>query len=160
MEAVERASGIDLEAIEVALREAVLQEGAGVLETLLEGVGVGRQEQAVRCRCGATMRSMGVRSKHVQTLVGEVRFARSRYQCPVCGKIRCPGDEALGIEGTSRSPGVQRQVARLGSKEPFREVARDLDEPAGVPLSRKDAERVSERIGAEMEQCQEAERRA
>ena len=157
---MQRESGVDLEAVEVALREAVLHEGAGVLETLLEGVGVGRREHAVRCRCGAAMRSMGVRTKRVQTLLGDVRFARSRYRCPKCGKTRCPGDEELGIEQTSRSPGVQRQVARLGSKEPFREVARDLNELAGVRLSRKDAERVSERIGAEMEQWQEAERRA
>ena len=155
-----RAAGIDLEAVEVALRQAALQEGAGVLETLLQGVGVGRREQAVRCRCGATMCSVGVRAKQVQTLLGGVRFARSRYRCPACGRTRCPGDEELGIERTSRSPGVQRQVARLGAKEPFREVARDLRELAGVRLSRKDAERLSERIGAEMEQWQERERRA
>lgn len=158
MQAVKRASGVDLEALEVALRQAVLHEGAGVLEALLEGVGVGRREQAVRCRCGATMCSMGIRTKQVQTLLGDVRFARSRYRCPECGKTRCPGDEELGIEHTSRSPGVQRQVARLGAKEPFREVAEDLRELAGVPLSRKDAERLSERVGAHMEQWQERER--
>ncbi|GAG14019.1 unnamed protein product, partial [marine sediment metagenome] len=70
------------------------------------------------------------------------------------------GDEELGIEHTSRSPGVQRQVARLGAKEPFREVAQDMQELAGVGLSRKDAERVSEGIGAQMEQWQERERMA
>ena len=160
MRAVERASGVDLEAVELALRQALLREGVCVLETLLESVGVGRREQAVRCRCGTPMRSVGVRTKQVQTLLGNVRFARSRYRCPECGKTRCPGDEELGIERTSRSPGVQRQVARLGSKEPFREVARDLQELAGIRLSRKDAERVSERIGAEMEQWQERERMA
>lgn len=48
----------------------------------------------------------------------------------------------------------------FGFKEPFREVARDLQELAGIRLSRKDAERVSERIGAEMEQWQERERMA
>jgi len=159
VQAVGRASGIDLEAVEVALRQAVLQEGARVLEALLGGVGVGRRDQPVRCPCGGAMHSVGVRTKGVQTLLGVVRFARSRYQCPACGKTRCPGDEELGVERTSRSPGVQRQVARLGAKEPFREVAKDLRELAGVRLSRKDAERVSERIGAETEQWHERERR-
>jgi hypothetical protein len=160
VEAAGRATGVDLEALEVALRGAALEAGARVLERLLEPVGVGRQETPVRCACGAVMQSLGVREKDVQTLLGTLRFSRSLYRCPNCGKTRCPGDDELGIERTSRSPGVQRQVARLGAKEPFREVAKDLDELAGVRLSRKDAERVSERIGAEMEQWQERERRA
>ena len=106
------------------------------------------------------MQSIGVREKGVQTLLGTIRFARSLYRCPDCRETRFPGDEELGIEHTSRSPGVQRQVARLGAKEPFREVAKDMQELAGVGLSRKDAERVSEGIGAQMEQWQEGERTA
>lgn len=149
---------MDLEALEVALRQAALEAGAQVLETLLRDVGAGRREQALRCPCGAVMRSMGVRAKDVQTLLGKIRFARSLYRCPECGKTRYPGDEELGIEGTSRSPGVQRQVARLGAKEAFREVAKDLRELAGVPVSRKDAERVSESVGVQMEAWQERER--
>ena len=142
------------------MRQAVLQAGAHVLETLLGEVGVGRREEPVRCRCGTVMCSIGVREKGVQTLLGTIRFARSLYRCPDCRETRFPGDEELGIEHTSRSPGVQRQVARLGAKEPFREVAQDMQELAGVGLSRKDAERVSEGIGEAMETWQESERMA
>jgi len=142
------------------VRQAVLQAGAHVLETLLGAVGVGRREQPVRCHCGTVMQSIGVREKGVQTLLGTIRFARSLYRCPDCRETRFPGDEELGIEHTSRSPGVQRQVARLGAKEPFREVAQDMQELAGVGLSRKDAERVSEGIGEAMETWQESERMA
>jgi hypothetical protein len=149
---------VDLEAVEVAIRQAAMEAGAKVLEVLLEDVGVGRREAPVRCRCGATMSSVGVRAKRVQTLLGSIEFARSIYRCPRCRKTRCPGDEELGIEHTSRSPGVQRQVARLGAKESFRDVAQDMKELAGVALSRKDAERVSERVGAQMETWQERER--
>jgi hypothetical protein len=156
----ERAAGVDFEAFEVAIREAALAAGAPVLEGLVRGVGVGRRQGPVECRCGAVMHNTGVVPKRISTLLGPIQFERSRYHCPRCGNTRYPGDEELGIEHTSRSPGIQRQVARLGAKEPFREVARDLQELAGIRLSRKDAERVSERIGAEMEQWQARERMA
>ncbi|MCH7637984.1 MAG: hypothetical protein IH855_00755 [Bacteroidetes bacterium] len=52
------------------------------------------------------------------------------------------GDEELGVVKTSRSPGLQRQTARLGAKEPFAEVSEDLQELAGISLSPKDAERA------------------
>jgi hypothetical protein len=142
---------LDLEAVEGAIREAALSAGARVLQMLLSGVGVGRREKAVQCRCGMPMASSGTRSKTVQTLLGEVRFERSRYACPACGETRYPGDEELGVVQTSRSPGLQRQTARLGAKEPFAEVAKDLKELAGVSLSPKDAERISEAIGEDME---------
>ena len=160
MGAAQRATGVDLEALELAIREAALQAGAQVLEVLLEDVGVGRREHRVRCTCGAVMDSIGVRGKRVQTLLGMIDFGRSLYVCAHCGKTRCPGDEELGIEHTSRSPGVQRQVARLGAKEPFGEVAKDMHELAGVSVSRKDAERLAEAVGAQMEQWQERERMA
>jgi len=146
--------------LEVAIRAAALAAGAKVLEALLRDVGVGRRDEALRCSCATKMHSTGVREKRMQTLLGTLRFERSRYRCPMCAKTRCPGDEELGIEHTSRSPGVQRQVSRLGAKESFREVAQDMRELAGVRLSRKDAERVSEHIGEQMETWQERERMA
>lgn len=104
------------------------------------------------------MASAGLREKRLLTLLGSVGFVRSRYRCPHCGKTRYPGDEELGIEGISRSPGIQRQVSRLGAKEPFREVAQDLKELAGISLSRKDAERISERTGEAVERWDKTER--
>ncbi len=142
------------------MREAALAAGAKVLENLLGNVGVGRRAAPVRCGfgCGRVMESSGIRLKTVHTLLGPMRFERSRYRCPACGKTRYPGDEALDIGHTSRSPGVRRQTARLGAKEPFREVARDLRELAGIELSRKDAERVAEAVGADMERWDKAGR--
>jgi len=111
---------MDLEAVEEAIRSAALLAGAKVLEELLCDVGVGRRKEAVRCGfgCGAVMKSSGTRTKTVHTLLGPVKFERSRYECPTCHKTRYPGDEELGISGTSRSLGLQRQIARLGPKNP------------------------------------------
>jgi len=155
---VRRGRRCDLEAVETAIKGAALSAGAHVLEALLQDVGVGRREEPVRCRCGQAMASAGVREKRVVTLLGPVRFARSLYRCPRCGETRYPGDEELGIERSSRSPGIQRQVSRLGAKEPFREVAQDMKELAGIELSRKDAERIAENTGEAMERWAKAER--
>lgn len=143
------ASG-DLEAMETALKAAVLQAGARLLEEFMNGLGVGRRAESVPCPCGGAMASRGIRRKEVLTLLGPVQYRRSLFQCPKCGSTRYPGDEALDLVQTSRSPGVQRQVARLGAKETFHEVACDMEELAGIRLSRKDAERIAERVGEDM----------
>ena len=104
------------------------------------------------------MESRGCKTKTLTTMLGGMKWQRSMFQCPVCGAIRFPGDEELDVVGTSRSPGVRRQTARLGAKESFAEVAKDLRELAGVQLSRKDAERVAEGVGEDMEQRDALER--
>jgi hypothetical protein len=151
---------MDLEALETAVRQAVHAAGAKVLEQMLRKAGVGRPEGPVLCpKCRTVMKSLGVRGKQVQTLLGWIDYERTRLWCPHCKLTWYPGDRELGIEGTSRSPGVQRQVARMGAKEPFREVARDMEALADVRIARKDAERVSEKTGEAIEQWLEKERR-
>lgn len=149
--AVERQGGVELEAVESALVTAVLQGGANVLQDLLSSVGVGRRLAPVLCRCGAQMQSKGLRGKWIQTLLGWLWFVRSWFMCPRCGQTRYPGDEELDVVGTAYSPGVRRQAARLAAKETFNEVAIDLRELAHVAICRKDAERVAESVGAQME---------
>ena len=129
----------------------VRETGAEVLEKLLAPVGVGRRNKPVRCKCGTVMINRGVRAKRVQTLLGWLTFDRSLYRCPTCGKTQHPGDKDLDIVATSRSPGLRRQVARLGAKETFCEVSQDLLQLAGVKISRKDCERIAEGVGGEME---------
>lgn len=153
-----REGKVDLEAVEQAVKKAVLAAGAGILEQLLEPVGVGRRDTPVLCTCGTRMNSHGQRGKQVQTLLGWISFERSLFVCPLCGKTRHPGDEVLDIVGTARSPGVRRQAARLGAKETFAEVAADLAQLAGIELCRKEAERIAETEGTRMEAWMEKER--
>lgn len=124
----------------------------------MNGLGVGRRPESVDCPCGRAMASQGVRRKKVLTLLGPVQYRRSLFQCPKCRSTRYPGDEELDLVQTSRSPGVRRQAARLGAKETFHEVACDLEELAGIKLSRKDAERIAEGVGEDMERWDKAGR--
>jgi len=150
---------MDLEALERAVQVAVLGAGARVLEELLGTVGVGRRDEAVVCGCGSPMHSAGLRTKQVQTLLGWVRFSRSLYRCPRCRRTRYPGDEALDVVNSCRSPGVRRQVVRLGVKETFAQVSEDLAELAGLQVCRKEAERMAETEGHRMEAWMARERR-
>ena len=151
-------AGFDLEAVEAALRAAVLAAGAKLLGELIDGIGRGRRTRRLICSCGAVMVSKGLDEKRVLTMLGHVQFCRSRYQCPACGQSVYPGDKELDIVGTSRSPGVRRMIARAGSRQTFKEAREDLRIYAGIELSAKDVERVSESIGEQMEAWQAKQR--
>jgi hypothetical protein len=142
---------VDLEAWEWAIREAVLCAGATVLERMLRELCSGRRDEPVVCGCGSRMESRGVREKEVTTILGPVRIGRSMFRCPACGRTRYPGDEELDVEGTGYSPGLRRMMARAGSNTTFKEGREDLQVYAGITVSAKSIERVSETIGAEME---------
>ncbi|MGB9005968.1 MAG: hypothetical protein WCB96_09610, partial [Candidatus Aminicenantales bacterium] len=151
LESVAKSGKADLESWETALRVAVLACGAKVLAGLLAEQGSGRKEEEVVCRCGGRMESQGVRPKELLTIMGPVVYERSMFKCPRCRRTRYPGDEALDVVGTTRSPGVRRMMARTGSQSTFKDGRDDLRIYAGLEVSAKDVERVAERIGQEME---------
>jgi Uncharacterised protein family (UPF0236) len=151
LEKIARAKRADLEAWETAIRAAVLACGAKALAGLLEGIGSGRRPDGVLCGCGTLMESQGLKGKELLTILGSVPYERSMFQCPACQATRYPGDEELDIVGTTRSPGLRRMMARAGSQSTFKEGQMDLKVYAGIEVSAKDVERVSEGIGQQME---------
>jgi len=114
----------------------------------------------VVCACGTLMESKGLKTKELVTILGPVAYARSMFQCPACSSTRYPGDEALDVVETTRSPGVRRLMARSGSQSTFKDARDDLKVYAGVEVSAKDVERVAEHLGAEMEAWQALKREA
>lgn len=97
------------------------------------------------------MESRGLKNKDLLTILGPVSYRRSRFQCPRCHRTRYPGDEALGVQNTTRSPGLRRMMARAGSQSTFKEGCEDLRLYAGIEVSAKDLERVAEAIGQQIE---------
>ena len=141
----------DLEAWETAVLEAALKAGSQVLATALRGIGCGRREKPVLCACGRPMQSVGLRTKATTTLLGAVPFERSLYICPVCEDAAFfPGDQLLGIEHTSFSPGVRRLMARAGSRTPFGEAHEDLKVYAHIDVEARDIERIAEQVGRQI----------
>jgi hypothetical protein len=153
-----RSGKVDLEAWESALRVAVLACGAKVLTEILAELGTGQREETVLCRCGQRMESQGVRGKELLTILGPVAYERSMFKCPACRATRYPGDEALDVVKTTRSPGLRRMMARAGSQSTFKDGRDDLRIYAGLEVSAKDVERVAEGIGQQMESWSEQER--
>jgi hypothetical protein len=154
VERLGREDGVDLEASEFYIRSAVLALGATVLERLLHEVGVGRQDSPRLCTRGhlpRKMESRGVREKTILTILGPVRFARSRYVCPDCGAVEYPGDELLGVAGTGFSPGLRRLMTRAGSRESFGEAAEDLLVYGAMRVGPKDVEREAESVGRQID---------
>ena len=140
-----------MEAWEQAVLVAALGAGATALEAVLSGVGSGRRSSPVRCACGATMGSVGLRDKDVVTALGPVNYRRSLFVCPACGASRFPGDQALDMEHTGFSPGVRRMMARAGARSSFVEAEEDLHVYAHVQVDRRDIERVAEDVGRQIE---------
>jgi len=97
------------------------------------------------------MESQGLKHKEVLTILGPVTYGRSMFQCPTCQSTRYPGDEAFDIVETTRSPGLRRMMARVGSRSTFKEGCDDLKIYAGIEVSAKDVERVAEGMGQQME---------
>lgn len=150
----------DLEALEMGLREAVHQWGARVVEKLVNAEGGGYQGPRLGCRCGGQARFMGYREKRVLTVLGPLELQRAYYYCAQCGQGDFPQDRHLDIVGTRFSPGVRRLAARVGAKEAFREGAEDLKELAGIEIGSKEVERISKKVGQEMEQVRAREEEA
>ena len=65
-----------------------------------------------------------------------------------------PRDDALDIVGSSFSPGVRRMMSRVGSQEPFEKGRHDLKELAGLEVTAKQVERISEQTGQQAESWQ------
>jgi len=148
---VGQARKVDLEAWETAMRVAVLAAGGRMLGELLEGIGSGRRSEPVICQCGARMKSRGLKCKRLSTILGEVPYRRSMYQCPACGETCYPGDKELDVLDTLYSPALRRMMARAGSKTPFKEACKDLKYYAAVEVTAKAVERVAEAVGEDME---------
>ena len=148
----------DLEAGEQAVRDAMHRVGGLLLEQLLGADGGGYQGAQIDCGGGHEAQFKGYREKQLSTVLGVVRVQRAYYHCADCGGGVVPKDGDLDLASTSFSPGVRRMMGRVGAKEPFEEGQRDLQELAGVALSTKAVERVSEGIGSEVENVSERER--
>lgn len=157
-----RLGHVDLGATEFQVRGMMQKVGGVLVEQLLNSDHGGHGGQRIGCGHGHQAEFIDYRSKHLQTILGDVQVRRAYYHCADCREAGergvIPKDQALDIVGTSFSPGMRRLMARVGAQEPFDAARHDLAELAGVLVQTKAVERISEAVGAAAESANQAER--
>jgi len=139
-------AGDGLEAVELAIRTAMLTLGGRLLEGLL-GIDAGHRGPRVGCGNGHDAEFISYRAKTIDTVVGPVQLHRAWYHCAPCGHGLAPRDGELGVRQASMSPGLARMTARSAAAVPFAKAAMLLAELAGTELTVKRVERSAEATG-------------
>jgi hypothetical protein len=145
---IRKTGQIDLEAVEMLIRSAMHQAGASALTELLHFPEP--NQRAIPCACGQQARYRELRNKPVLTAVGEVLVSRPYFLCPHCHQGQFPADQQLDIVDTEFSPGVRRMQALVGQDAPFDHGREQMKQLAGLEVTTKSVERVSESIGADI----------
>ena len=149
---------MDLEASEMAIREAMHKLGGVLLEQLLNADDGGHQGAHIDCGQGHRAEFVDYRGKKLVTVLAPVQVVRAYYHCAACHGGKIPKDETLDIAGTSLSPGVRRMVGHVGGKEAFEQGHVDLEVLAGITVQTKQVERVAEEIGRQVEALAQTDR--
>lgn len=141
---------LDLEALELIVRQRVLQLAGAAVEQRLNADTSDERGSRIRCRCGQEARYAGRRTKNFLCVLGPLRLERAYYHCPSCGQGFCPRDRQLGLENSSLSPALTRMAGTVGAMVSFQEGSALLRELAGVPVDAKQVERTAEALGKEI----------
>lgn len=141
---------LDLEALELAVRQQVLQLAARAVEQRLNADTSDEVGSRVPCRCGGEAHFAGRRSKQFHSVLGPLCLERAYYYCSSCGHGYCPRDKHLRIENTSLSPALTRMTGTVGAMVSFQEGSELLQELAGVAVDAKQVERTAEGLGQEI----------
>lgn len=131
-----------MEAVELGLRRALLQDGRVLLEQLMQSVADGLAQAQARKgeKCHAD------RPRGVETIFGSIELKRDYLYCPKDQQGRCPLDEALGlVDGTS--PGLVRLASRAAAREGFEAASDDLKELAGIQIDGRQIQRLVAQSG-------------
>jgi hypothetical protein len=142
--------GLDLEAVEMALRSALHRAGAAALGQLLRYSPPDVDQRRLPCVCGQKAHYVEMRTKHLLTALGNTPMERSYYLCPSCHRGQFPVDRELDVQDTELSPGVRRMMALVGHEVPFNRGRAQLKLLADLSVTTKAVERTTEAIGRDI----------
>jgi len=125
--------------------------GSKMLEGLINADGGDYRGRTIPCDKGEPYEFIGYREKKLLTVLGPVTVKRAYYYDRQGQRGCCPKDNTLDIVGTSYSAGARRMMSKVGAYRPFGLGHEDLYELAGIVVSAKEVERMSERVGRQVE---------
>ena len=142
--------GLDLEALETAVRRQALGLAATAVQQRLNADYSDGEQTQLPCPCGGSARYAGRRYKTFHSILGLLELDRAYYHCGTCDHGFCPRDRQLGLQETSLSPAVTRMIGTVGAMVSFEEGSHLLQELAGVTVNAKQVERAAEALGGEI----------
>jgi hypothetical protein len=149
--------GMDLEAVEMALRSTLHHAGAVALSQLLQFGPPAAEQRSLPCGCGQQAHYVELRTKQVLTALGPVGMQRPYYLCPTCHRGQFPADQQLDVSHTGFSPGVRRMMALVGHEVAFNRGRAQLKLLADLTVTTKAVERTAEAIGRDILRRQQQE---
>jgi hypothetical protein len=148
---------VDLEAYEMSIRSRMHAIGGRMLEALINSDGGDYRGRRIKAEAGQSYEFMEYREKKLLTVLGPIRLKRAYYYDRQAQRGWCPKDRQLDIVGSSYSCGVRRMMSKVGAYRSFGLGQQDLYELAGIRVSAKEVERVSEMVGQQVEAFHQAE---
>ena len=106
--------------------------------------------------CDQPARYAGRHPKTFQSVLGPLTLQRAYYHCAACRAGVFPRDAALGLDGSSLSPGVLRMLGSTAALVSFAETSALLRELAGLQVDTKQVERCAEALGREIAAAEQA----
>lgn len=100
--------------------------------------------------CRGSARYAGRPAKTCPTALGPLTLTRAYYHCAACQQGFCPRDQALGLDGSTLSPAVQRMLGTAAALASFAESTELLAALAGIAVDPKQVERTAEALGQAM----------
>jgi len=139
---------MDIRDIERGFRDAALRDGDAAFRHFLAML----EPSAPECpECRVMLKKLSMRTKTVVSLMGSGELERGYYECPNGHGHFIPCDDIAGLGGTSFTPGVKYAVSKLASAGSFEWTSETLAEIAGIYVSPKESQRISEAAGEAIE---------
>lgn len=101
----------------------------------------------VACSCGGVAWDKGLRARPLVSMAGLLPYLRRYYYCRRCDTGICPSDVRLGLSEDSFTTRVVQEVSRVSAALPFAPAMAMLSSLAGVSVSVKEAQRLTDTAG-------------
>lgn len=154
-----RALGADVtvQDIEISSLNTMREIGQLLIQGQADAVGDGRVGSRIPCECGGKLRYVRTSERTVVTLCGQMTLRRAYYWCSRCGASVTPLDERLCVPDGRFSDSVVEAISYCSAQLPFECASELLEKLTGISVSAKEAQLLSEGIGAEMDEELEAQ---
>jgi hypothetical protein len=152
---IEPAGEVSVSEIEQCLRtslQALGQASMGEMLSVLDEQTYGPRQE---CECQAQGQRISRRAAQVLSVFGWVRYRRSYYQCPSCGRRWLPLDEQQPLRPGRATPSMTALLGLAGITVSFEEARQHIWQYLQVRVSANTIRQETQEIGVRQAQCEQ-----